>query len=60
MAASTARWATLTNDGTITLAGSNEHTFFNDGTLDDFGSIIQTGSGNLGLHSDNQLPDDAR
>ena len=30
--------------------------FYDDGTLDNFGTIIQTGTGNLGLHSDNQAP----
>ncbi len=47
---------TLTNKGTINLAGSNEKVLYNDGTLDNFGLIIQTGTGNLGLHSDNQAP----
>jgi RHS repeat-associated protein len=46
----------LTNQGTINLAGSNEKMLYNDGTLDNFGTIIQTGTGNLGLHSDNQAP----
>ena len=43
----------LTNLGVMNLAGSGGKGFFNDGTLDDFGTIIQTGGGNLGLHSDN-------
>jgi len=43
----------LTNLGTMNLAGSNEKLFDNDGTLDNKGTIIQTGLGNLGLHSDN-------
>ncbi len=47
---------TLTNKGTINLAGPNEKVIYNDGTLDNFGTIIQTGTGNLGLHSDNQAP----
>jgi RHS repeat-associated protein len=42
--------------GTMTIAGSSEHGFFNDGTLDDKGTIVQTGTGNLGLHSDNRFP----
>jgi RHS repeat-associated protein/uncharacterized repeat protein (TIGR01451 family) len=41
------------NLGTMNLAGSNDKAIYNDGTLDDFGTIIQTGSGNLRLHSDN-------
>ena len=47
---------TLTNLGTINLSGSNEKIFYNDGTLDDYGTIVQTGTGNFGLHSDNQAP----
>jgi len=47
---------TLTNDGTVNLSGSNEKVIYNDTTLDNFGTIVQTGSGNLGLHSDNQAP----
>jgi len=46
----------LTNRGTMTLSGTVEHEFFNDGTLDNYGTIVQTGTGNLGLHSDNQFP----
>ena len=41
----------LTNLGTMNLPGSNEKDFWNDGILDNFGTIIQAG-GNLGLHSD--------
>jgi YD repeat-containing protein len=29
---------------------------YDDGTLDDFGTIIQTGTGNFGLHGDSQGP----
>jgi RHS repeat-associated protein len=43
----------LTNLGTINLVGDNPKGFYNDGTLDDFGTILQTGAGNLALHSDN-------
>ena len=46
----------LTNRGTINLSGPNEKQIFADGTLDNFGTIIQTGTGNFGLHSDNQSP----
>ncbi len=46
----------LTNLGTMTISGTAEHEFFNDGTIDDRGTIVQTGTGNLGLHSDNQFP----
>ncbi len=46
----------LTNLGTINVVGSDEKRFIDDGTLDDFGSIIQTGQGNLGLHGGNQFP----
>ena len=46
----------LTNLGTITVAGASEHMLYDDGTIDDFGSIIQTGSGSLGLHGDSQFP----
>jgi RHS repeat-associated protein len=41
----------LINLGTMNLPGSNEKDFWNDGILDNFGTIIQAG-GNLGLHSD--------
>ena len=47
---------TLINKGTINLSGSNDKIFYNDGTLDDYGTIVQTGTGNFGLHSDNQAP----
>jgi hypothetical protein len=46
----------VTNLGTLNLVGSNEKGFFDDSTLDNFGTIIQTGTGNLGLHSDNISP----
>ena len=46
----------LTNLGTINLGGSQDKGFFEDATLDNFGTIIQTGTGNLGLHSDNISP----
>ncbi len=46
----------LTNLGTINLAGSSDKLFYNDGTLDNYGSIVQTGTGNFALHSDNQAP----
>ena len=41
----------LTNLGTMTLVGSSDHGFIQGGTLYDFGSIIQAGSGNLALHA---------
>ncbi len=44
---------TLTTQGVINLTGSADKVFENDGVLDNFGTLIQTGSGNLGLHSDN-------
>ncbi|HVX13045.1 MAG TPA: DUF4214 domain-containing protein [Pirellulales bacterium] len=46
----------VTNQGTINLSGSNETQIYADGTLDDFGTIIQTGTGDFGLHSDNISP----
>ena len=46
----------VTNLGTINLAGSSDKGFFQDGTLYNSGTIIQTGSGNLDLHSDNVSP----
>ncbi len=46
----------VTNEGTITLAGSAEKQIFADGTFYDYGTIIQTGSGDFGLHSDNISP----
>ena len=47
---------TLTNEGVINLAGSNPKVLSDDATLDNFGTIYQSGSGNFGLHSDNQEP----
>ena len=44
------------NDETMNLTGSADLLFDNDGTLDDYGSIVQTGAGNLALHSDNVEP----
>jgi hypothetical protein len=46
----------VTNLGTITLAGSNEKDFTKGGTLDDFGTIIQTGTGTLGLDGSGGVP----
>ena len=46
----------ITNLGTINLSGSNETQLYADGALDDYGTIIQTGTGDFGLHSDNVLP----
>ncbi len=44
------------NDETMNLTGSADLLFDNDGTLDDYGSIVQTGAGDLALHSDNVSP----
>ena len=46
----------VTNQGTINLSGSNETQISEDSALDDYGAIIQTGTGDFGLHSDNVLP----
>ena len=46
----------VTNLGTLTLAGSSDKDFFEDATLDNFGTIIQSGTGTLDLHSDNVSP----
>ena len=46
----------LTNLGTINLSGSNETQIFADGALEDYGTIIQTGTGDFGLHSDTVSP----
>ncbi len=43
----------VTNLGTLNLSGASDKGFFDDGTFDNFGTIIQTGAGNLTLHSDN-------
>jgi YD repeat-containing protein len=44
------------NLGTINLSGSNQTQIYADGTLFDYGTIVQTGTGNFGLHSDNITP----
>ena len=46
----------LTNLGTMNLAGSNDKGLYEDSTLYNYGTIIQTGTGNLNLHSDNITP----
>jgi hypothetical protein len=46
----------VTNLGTINLSGANQTQIKFDGTLDNFGTIIQTGGGNFGLRSDNVSP----
>jgi RHS repeat-associated protein len=46
----------VTNLGTINLSGGNQKEIYADGTLDNFGTMIQTGGGNFGLHSDNISP----
>jgi hypothetical protein len=46
----------VTNLGTVNLSGANRKQIEFDGTLDNFGTIIQTGGGNLGLRSDNHAP----
>jgi RHS repeat-associated protein len=46
----------VTNEGTINLSGSNQTQIYADGTLYDEGTIIQTGAGDFGLHSDNITP----
>jgi YD repeat-containing protein len=45
-----------TNTGTINLSGSNFTQIYADGTLFNAGTMIQTGSGNFELHSDNVSP----
>ena len=47
----------LVNVGVINLAGSSDKGFYNDGILDNFGTILQTGTGNLVLQSDNGVSD---
>jgi len=42
----------LTNLGTMNLTGSLPENFYNDGTFDNFGTIIQTGVGSLNLGTD--------
>ena len=44
---------TVTNLGTLNLVGSTDMGVYEDTTLDNFGTMIQTGTGNLTLHSDN-------
>ncbi len=46
----------VTNLGTINLAGASDKGFYEDGTLYNEGTLIQTGTGNLDLHSDNVSP----
>src|SRR5208282_4765038 len=46
----------LTNLGTMNISGDTEKDFYNDGVLDNFGTIIQTGSGNLQLGTDGVFP----
>ena len=46
----------LTNDGTMVLDSEGDLLLNNDGTLFDFGTILQSGLGNLALHSDSQFP----
>ena len=46
----------VTNIGTINLSGSSQTLIYADGTLDDYGTIIQTGTGDFVLHSDNVSP----
>lgn len=46
----------LTNRGTLNLTGSKAKTFAFEGTLDNFGTIIQSGTGNLVLNSDHPGP----
>ena len=45
----------LTNLGTLTLVGSGAKTLWFGGTLDNFGTIIQTGSGDLALDADQSI-----
>ena len=46
----------VTNLGTLILSGSSDMGFYEDATLDDYGTILQTGTGDLNLHSDNVSP----
>jgi RHS repeat-associated protein len=41
----------VTNLGTMNLVGSNGWTLLGSGMMDDFGTIIQSGSGDFGLHN---------
>jgi hypothetical protein len=44
------------NLGTINLSGADQTQIYADGTLDNFGTVIQSGSGYFGLHSDGVVP----
>jgi len=46
----------LTNLGTMNLSGNSDMDFYNDGLLDNFGTILQTGTGNLHLGTDGTFP----
>ncbi|HUY34489.1 MAG TPA: carboxypeptidase regulatory-like domain-containing protein, partial [Pirellulales bacterium] len=46
----------LTNLGTMNISGAAEKDFYNDGVLDNFGTIIQSGTGNLQLGTDGTFP----
>ena len=46
----------VTNLGILNLVGPNQKQISHDGTLANFGTIIQTGTGNLDLHSDSVTP----
>jgi hypothetical protein len=46
----------LTNLGTMNLSGTAEKDFYNDGVLDNFGTIIQADTGNLQLGTDGDFP----
>jgi RHS repeat-associated protein len=42
----------VTNLGTINFSGANLAQIYADGSLDNYGTILETGSGGFGLHSD--------
>jgi len=46
----------LTNLGTMNISGNSQKDFYNDGVLDNNGTIIQTGTGNLQLGTDGTFP----
>ena len=46
----------VTNLGTINLAGATDKGFYEDGTFYNESTLIQSGTGNLDLHSDNVSP----
>ncbi len=46
----------VTNIGTLNITGNNQKDFYNDGLLNNFGTIIQTGTGNLQLGTDGTFP----